>query len=180
MSAQFVLLGLIVLLPGRTDWAVRPWLVVACGAGLLTGLVLMTVGATALGRGLTAVPLPNRHAQLRTGGLYGRMRHPIYTGLLLAAASVAAASGSIWRLIAFGLLVVLLTVKARWEEARLTRRFPVTPSTPHGRRASSPASVGRDSGIGRVTLLGSSGRAAPRGGPTAPPSARRAARQAAA
>lgn len=124
VSAQFVLLGLIVLLPGRTDWAVRPWLVVACGAGLLTGLVLMTVGATALGRGLTAVPLPNRHAQLRTGGLYGRMRHPIYTGLLLAAASVAAASGSIWRLIAFGLLVVLLTVKARWEEARLTRRFP--------------------------------------------------------
>ncbi len=45
----------------------------------------MVVAATALGRGLTAAPLPNSHAELRTGGLYRFVRHPIYSGLLLFA-----------------------------------------------------------------------------------------------
>jgi len=81
------------------------------------------LGATALGRGLTALPLPNAQAQLRTGGLYRWVRHPIYSGLLLTAASIAASSGSVPRAVAFALLVTLLTIKARWEEARLQRRF---------------------------------------------------------
>jgi len=38
-------------------------------------------------------------------------------------ASITLASGSGFRLVTFGVLVVLLTVKARWEEARLTQRF---------------------------------------------------------
>lgn len=123
VAAQVVLLGLVVLLPARADWPVAGWLVTACVVGGLTGLAVMAVGATALGRGLTAVPLPNRHAQLRTGGLYARVRHPIYSGLLLTAGSVVAASGTGVRVVPFVLLVVLLTVKARWEETRLARRF---------------------------------------------------------
>ena len=51
------------------------------------------------------------------------MRHPIYSGLLLAMGSITLASGSLARLLALGLLVVLLAGKARWEEARLAERF---------------------------------------------------------
>jgi len=112
VGAQFALLALIVLLPARSDWPVP--------AGLRA---LTLAGATALGRGLTALPLPNRQAQLRTGGLYRWVRHPIYSGLLLTAGSISAGSGSILRAVAFVLLVALLTIKARWEEARLERRF---------------------------------------------------------
>ena len=123
VGAQFALLALIALLPARSDWPVPAGLMAMSVAGAVLGLTVMVLGATALGRGLTALPLPNAQAQLRTGGLYRWVRHPIYSGLLLTAASIAASSGSVPRAVAFALLVTLLTIKARWEEARLQRRF---------------------------------------------------------
>jgi protein-S-isoprenylcysteine O-methyltransferase Ste14 len=127
VTAQFVLLGLIVVPPGGWGWPVPTWLRVLGLLGVLAGLAVMLLGGTALGRGLTAVPIPNEHAQLRTGGLYRAVRHPIYTGLLLASGAFVVASGSGWRALAFGGLVALLSVKARWEEARLARRFAAYP-----------------------------------------------------
>lgn len=127
VAAQFVLLGLIALLPGGWGWLVPAWLRALAIAGVLAGAALMLLAGTALGRGLTAVPIPNRHAVLRTGGLYRVVRHPIYTGLLLAAGSWTVASGSGWRALAFAALLALITVKARWEEERLARRFAAYP-----------------------------------------------------
>jgi len=123
VAGQFVLIGILVLLPGRDDWPVPTALKVACSIATIVGLAVMVIGATGLGRGLTATPLPNVHAQLRTGGLYRYVRHPIYSGLLLTMASITVASGSALRLLTLGVLVLLLTVKARWEEARLAQRF---------------------------------------------------------
>jgi protein-S-isoprenylcysteine O-methyltransferase Ste14 len=123
VAGQFVLIGILVLLPGRHDWPVPAAVKVACSIATVVGLAVMVFGATALGRGLTATPLPNAHAKLRTGGLYRYARHPIYSGLLLTMASITVASGSVSRLLTLGVLVLLLTVKARWEETRLMRRF---------------------------------------------------------
>jgi protein-S-isoprenylcysteine O-methyltransferase Ste14 len=123
VAGQFVLIGILVLLPGRHDWPVPAALTFACSVATFLGLAVMVVGATGLGRGLTATPLPNAHAQLRTKGLYRYSRHPIYSGLILTMASVTVASGSAFRLLVLGALVVLLTMKARWEETRLARRF---------------------------------------------------------
>ena len=123
VAGQFVLIGILVLLPGRHDWPMPAALKVACSIATVVGLAVMVIGATGLGRGLTATPLPNAHAQLRTGGLYRYARHPIYSGLLLTMASITAASGSGFRLLTLGVLVLLLTVKARWEERRLIQRF---------------------------------------------------------
>ena len=123
VAGQFALIGVLVLLPTRDDWPIPSALAFACSAGTVVGLAVMVVGATGLGRGLTATPLPNAHAQLRTGGLYKYARHPIYSGLMLMMASITVAGGSVLRLLALAPLVVLLNVKARWEEARLARRF---------------------------------------------------------
>lgn len=123
VAGQFSLIGILVVLPGRHDWPVPAALTAACTIATAVGLAVMVIAATGLGRGLTATPLPNAHATLRTGGLYRFVRHPIYSGLLLMMASITVASGSVFRLLTLGVLVVLLTVKARWEEARLTRRF---------------------------------------------------------
>jgi len=120
---QFTLLGLIVLLPARHDWAVSEQARRAAHGVALAALLLMVVAATSLGRGLTAQPLPNAHAQLRTGGLYRWVRHPIYTGLLLFALAEAAASGSVLKAVAAALLIALITFKARWEEGWLRQRF---------------------------------------------------------
>jgi len=123
VAGQFALIGILVLLPGRHDWPVPAALVVACAVATVAGLLVIVIGAMGLGRGLTATPLPNAHAQLRTGGLYRYARHPIYSGLLLTMTSITVASGSVFRLLTLGVLVLLITVKARWEEKRLTRRF---------------------------------------------------------
>jgi hypothetical protein len=77
VAGQFVLIGILVLLPGRLDWPVPAALKVACSIATIIGLAVMFIGATGLGRGLTATPLPNAHAKLRTGGLYRYARHPI-------------------------------------------------------------------------------------------------------
>ncbi len=124
VAAQFVLLGALVLLPGRRDWPVPRWLDVAGLGAAAAGLGVMAVGGTTLGRGLTATPLPNRHARLRTGGLYRWTRHPIYTGLLVLAGAVTVRSGSGARLAVFVALVSLIWGKARWEEGHLRARFP--------------------------------------------------------
>jgi protein-S-isoprenylcysteine O-methyltransferase Ste14 len=123
VAVQLVLIGTLVVLPGRDDWPVPAALTVACSVATVVGLAVMVIGATGLGRGLTATPLPNAHAQLRTGGLYRFVRHPIYSGLLLTMASITVASGSGFRLLTLGVLVLLLSVKARWEETRLAQRF---------------------------------------------------------
>ncbi len=120
---QFVLIGVLVVLPNRHDWPVPTALTVACSAATVVGLAVMVIGATGLGRGLTATPLPNAHAQLRTGGLYRYARHPIYSGLLLMMVSLTVASGSGLRLLTLAELILLLNVKARWEETRLAQRF---------------------------------------------------------
>jgi protein-S-isoprenylcysteine O-methyltransferase Ste14 len=123
VAGQFVLIGILLVLPTGQNWPVPAALAVVCSVATVIGLAVMVIGATGLGRGLTATPLPNAHARLRTGGLYRFVRHPIYSGLLLTMASITVASGSGFRLLALGVLVMLLTVKARWEETRLTQRF---------------------------------------------------------
>ena len=123
VAAQFVLIGILLVLPGRHDWPVPAALTVVCSVATAVGIGVMVLGATGLGRGLTATPLPNTHAQLQTGGLYRLVRHPIYSGLLLTMASITVSAGSGFRLLALAALVVLLTVKAGWEETRLAQRF---------------------------------------------------------
>jgi protein-S-isoprenylcysteine O-methyltransferase Ste14 len=124
VCAQLALIGAVVLWPGRRTWPVPVWLLAVSVALVLLGGLAAVVAAGALGPGLTASPLPNARARLRTSGPYAWVRHPIYTGLLVATAGLALASGRLARLTAWLLLVLLLWAKARWEERRLRARFP--------------------------------------------------------
>ena len=88
------------------------------------GVGLMLAGALALGSALTPFPRPREGAGLRELGLYGRVRHPIYGGVILFAAG-----WSVFWLTAVGgaltlLLVAFFELKARREEAWLEARYP--------------------------------------------------------
>lgn len=122
--AQFALLVALVALPVRADLRLPVPVVVLGVLLVVVGLAVVVLAALNLGRGLTASPLPNAAAQLRTDGAYRWARHPIYGGILLGAAGVAVASGSVARLVIFVALIALLRVKARWEERWLRDRFP--------------------------------------------------------
>ena len=117
-----MLIGFLVLLPDRHDWPVPATLTIALSAVSVVGVLLMVIGATGLGRGLTAMRARPRH-KARTGACCQDCAAPIPSGLLLMMASFTAASGSGLRLLSLGALFVLLSAKARWEERRLSQRF---------------------------------------------------------
>jgi protein-S-isoprenylcysteine O-methyltransferase Ste14 len=70
----------------------------------------------------SAVTLKEGHELIRSGP-YRRIRHPIYTGMLLAFAGTALALGEYRALIAFGIVLFAFYAKARREERFLRQEF---------------------------------------------------------
>jgi len=102
------------------------------GLGLLVGWGLVAAGGVLAiaglvglqgGDALTAVPHPREEARLVEHGAYGLVRHPIYGGLVVAAAGWAVARGSVAALAGTALLLVFFDLKRRREEAWLEARF---------------------------------------------------------
>jgi len=131
VACQLLLLGTQALLRRRSrkpDWPRPPVVRVATAALAVGGGVILIAGAGALGRGLTASPLPNEHAQLRTGGLYRRMRHPIYSGLIALSLARTLDSRDHRQAVLSSALILLLRGKSSFEERALGRRFADYPA----------------------------------------------------
>jgi protein-S-isoprenylcysteine O-methyltransferase Ste14 len=124
VTLQAVLLVAFFLAPRRQDWPVPGWLAAAASAAGLAGGAVLVVACFNLGRSLTPLPTPTRNATLRTGGLYGFVRHPIYTGVLALVFGGAVKSASVVRLVLAVALLVLFDRKAAWEEDMLRHRYP--------------------------------------------------------
>ena len=80
-------------------------------------------GTVALGRNLNPFPKPSTHTQLVQGGIYGLMRHPLYTGVFCASAGWALVWESWPALLATLALALFFDVKARREERWLRQQF---------------------------------------------------------
>jgi protein-S-isoprenylcysteine O-methyltransferase Ste14 len=113
---QAALLVALVLVP-RTD---------ATPVRMIPGIVLIAAGAVLgvragrrLAGALTPTPVPITGATLRTDGPYARVRHPIYSAVLLAALGFTIALGSWWTLLVLGFLTLFFMVKSRWEDRML-------------------------------------------------------------
>lgn len=106
-------------------WAGGVRVVTSIGGALLIGAgsFLALRGTLDLGGALTPLPYPRADAELVETGVYARVRHPIYGGLViisagwgLVTASPAALAGSV-------VLLGFFELKSRREEAWLERRF---------------------------------------------------------
>lgn len=123
---QFVLLALLILSPRNPEvyGDLRPALSILGLVFIALGLAIILYSFFALGKSLTASPVPKEDGKLVTGGLYARVRHPIYFGLLLASIGVVLDAGP-WPQFAIVLLLyVLLNIKASYEEQLLAKRYP--------------------------------------------------------
>lgn len=60
---------------------------------------------------------------LITGGPYAIVRHPIYTGLLLAVLGTVVAHREVRGLVGFGLIILMLRLKTQVEESFMMERF---------------------------------------------------------
>ena len=124
---QFVLLGVIAVLGliGRGGWpeSLHTGLLALGITLVVAGAIVAALAVTGLGSSLTALPAPLHDASLRTGGIYGVVRHPIYSGLLLMAAGWSVAT-SPWALLVTAVLAVELDLKRRVEEKFLSATYP--------------------------------------------------------
>jgi protein-S-isoprenylcysteine O-methyltransferase Ste14 len=116
--------GTAVLIPSHKSseqWIVGGGLVLV---GLLIGLYAITEHGRVNRGGPSALPTPNQQADLITSGLYKRIRHPIYTGVLMVALGITIWHGHFIILTASILLVGLLTYKSLYEEELLRAQYP--------------------------------------------------------
>ncbi len=127
--AQAVL-GLLVVFGPRTcegwpDWA-HPYSVISTLAGaalVLTGGLLFAAGVLRLGPNLTAVPFPKAEATLVETGPYGFVRHPMYSGAMIAALGWALCVHG-WLTIGYAIaLFLFFDIKSRREEKWLMEKF---------------------------------------------------------
>jgi outer membrane protein len=123
--AQFALMGAVTV-SGPT----RPG-PDASRTGLLAGGILIALGAAvgiagalALGRHRTAYPTPKPGAALVQHGIYTRLRHPLYTSLMLLGFGWGLIWASATALVLTVLLCLQLRLKAAFEERHLMEVHP--------------------------------------------------------
>lgn len=94
----------------------------------LAGIVVLGLAVYAYQRANAALPhvepTPDAHAELVTSGVYARVRHPIYTAVLLGGTGVALAHGHIAVIVLALLLIPFFTFKSRYEEKLLCGAYP--------------------------------------------------------
>ena len=126
VAIQFLLIAILFTAPRQPEpyGALTPYLS-ALGLGIMgLGALVLITSFIRLGKSLTANPVPKEDGQLVTSGLYSRVRHPIYFGLLLLAFGVVLDAGWWPQIVVALMLYLLLNIKAQFEESLLEKKYP--------------------------------------------------------
>jgi protein-S-isoprenylcysteine O-methyltransferase Ste14 len=130
VAAQLILFAVIAF-AGLRDFAGRQpaegWGLFATAAGtaaILLGGITAVRGVWDLRASLSPFPRPLAGAPLVDSGAYRLVRHPIYSGLILAALGWGLVTASALAIAAAGLLFLLFAGKSRREEAWLIAVHP--------------------------------------------------------
>jgi protein-S-isoprenylcysteine O-methyltransferase Ste14 len=129
--AQGALFVAAVIAPKRgPEWSAG-WRLLGRGAGLplvFAGIGLTVAAFRDLGENLTPLPHPKEDATLVQGGIYGIVRHPIYSGAIFTTLGAGLLTGNRTRTLLGAAFFAFFDAKARREEAWLIEKFPAYPA----------------------------------------------------
>ncbi|MEY2900333.1 MAG: hypothetical protein RL247_499 [Actinomycetota bacterium] len=123
VGAQFGLLAALVVIPPGDLWERGALSFSVAGVLVGVGVALVLFAGLRLGPSLTPLPIPKEDGELATGGLYRYVRHPIYSGVLLAALGLVVFGASLTHFLGWFLLFVVLSIKASGEEKMLAKKY---------------------------------------------------------
>jgi len=126
VAVQFLLIALLFTAPRQEQpYGIASDTIGLIGVGIIAlGAIILVTSFVRLGKSLTAKPVPREDGVLVTSGLYSRVRHPIYFGLLVLAAGVVLDAGWWPQIIIALMLYLLLNIKAQFEETLLAQKYP--------------------------------------------------------
>lgn len=133
VAAQFLVFAVVLFgprtFPGLPDW--HPALIwsgrIAGGLFALVGTYFILAGSLRLGRNITPVPYPKEHATLVESGPYRIVRHPIYSGGILAGLGWAFWVHGTLTILYVIIMFVFFDVKSRREEVWLVEKYGAYP-----------------------------------------------------
>jgi protein-S-isoprenylcysteine O-methyltransferase Ste14 len=88
------------------------------------GLLVLMLALLSFRQRITPNPVPLEHAQLRTGGIYSVIRHPMYAFALLFAVGYTLIFPAYYSLLINIIVIIFLVYKIRFEEKQLIQKFP--------------------------------------------------------
>jgi len=127
VAIQVVLFGLLALAGTAGPAWGDPGLTAGRAAGavlVVAGLAAAVLGLVGLRENLTAVPRPVDGGRLIESGIYGLVRHPIYTGIIAVAGGFGLVTASLPALLVALAFLLFFDLKARREEAWLLAAYP--------------------------------------------------------
>ncbi len=124
VGSQFGLLAGLIVLPAGDLWSRGAVAGAISITAVALGIAIGVAGGLRLGATLTPLPIPKGDGELVTNGLYRFVRHPIYSGLLLATAGIVVWGASLAHLIGWVALWGVLMAKSVLEEKMLKERYP--------------------------------------------------------
>jgi len=124
-AVQFVLIAIFAVVfffePGP---AMFISLAIAGDTLCIAGLVLMAAAVVSLREVIQVPPEPKAGGHLVTSGVYRRLRHPIYTGIVLLVVGLFLREPAMYVAFTGAVIVAFLIVKSRFEERLLRERYP--------------------------------------------------------
>ena len=121
VALQFALIITLIVFPDSNQ--VPSWATITGIFLIGIGIIIIFMGFRGLGKSLTANPVPNQDGKLVTTGIYNRVRHPIYTGLLASTLGPVLSRGLWSQFLVWLVLVILIIYKLRWEEVMLAIKY---------------------------------------------------------
>lgn len=123
MGLQFALFGLY-LWPIHWDYTIPDLILWPAQLAIIVGLILIGLAFLQMGKRISPFPRPKEETELISWGVFGLVRHPIYSGIILFCIGLALYQEEPYKLFLSIIIWLFFFAKSTYEERNMLKKFP--------------------------------------------------------